>query len=169
MLYNVPHIKTNAAIKALLGEYATVLSQLTELVSDVSPSMLIKTVDLKTSDTDCISIQSVLTHIVQSGYTYVIEIRKWLGEEVEYKQKVDHQSITEYDAALDAMFLYNVQLFKDYPNINIEMFDAKGKIKTRWGQLYDVEQLFEHAIVHIMRHRRQVEKFLEIIESKISL
>ena len=27
------------------------------------------------------------------------------------------------------------------------------------GQSYDAEQLLEHAIVHILRHRRQIEKF----------
>ena len=25
---------------------------------------------------------------------------------------------------------------------------------------YDAEQLLEHAIVHILRHRRQIEKFM---------
>ena len=33
-------------------------------------------------------------------------------------------------------------------------------IKSRWSVIYDVEQLMEHAIVHILRHRRQIEKFL---------
>ena len=42
----------------------------------------------------------------------------------------------------------------------MEEFEADKKILVRWGQLYDVEQLFEHAIVHILRHRRQIERFL---------
>ena len=33
-------------------------------------------------------------------------------------------------------------------------------IQSGWGQVYDFEQLFEHAIVHVMRHRRQIERFL---------
>lgn len=33
------------------------------------------------------------------------------------------------------------------------------KIDTRWKVTYDFEQLLEHAIVHILRHRRQVENF----------
>jgi hypothetical protein len=33
-------------------------------------------------------------------------------------------------------------------------------IKSRWGVVYDVEGLLEHAIVHILRHRRQIEKFI---------
>ena len=34
-----------------------------------------------------------------------------------------------------------------------------NKMKVSWGQEYDLEQLLEHAIVHILRHRRQVERF----------
>jgi hypothetical protein len=34
------------------------------------------------------------------------------------------------------------------------------KVLVRWGQRYDIEQLFEHAIVHVLRHKRQIERFL---------
>jgi len=33
-------------------------------------------------------------------------------------------------------------------------------IHSRWGVTYDAEQLLEHAIVHVLRHRRQVEKLI---------
>ena len=62
------------------------------------------------------------------------------------------------------MFNYSEKLFQDYPNLNLEEKKANKKILMRWGQLYNVEQLFEHAIVHILRHRRQIERFL-IIQS----
>ena len=58
------------------------------------------------------------------------------------------------------MFNYAVQLFEDYPGLAVEELDNQQKIMVRWGQLYDVEQLMEHAIVHVLRHRRQVERFL---------
>jgi hypothetical protein len=35
------------------------------------------------------------------------------------------------------------------------------RINSRWGVQYDMEQMLEHAIVHILRHRRQIERFLE--------
>jgi len=44
---------------------------------------------------------------------------------------------------------------------------------VRWGPQYDLEQLLEHAVVHILRHRRQIEKFaakekifIQIIKNK---
>jgi hypothetical protein len=33
-------------------------------------------------------------------------------------------------------------------------------INSGWGVTYDAEQLLEHAIVHVLRHRRQIEKFI---------
>jgi uncharacterized damage-inducible protein DinB len=34
-------------------------------------------------------------------------------------------------------------------------------IHSLWGVKYDLEQLLEHAIVHVLRHRRQIEKLLQ--------
>lgn len=42
----------------------------------------------------------------------------------------------------------------------MEEFDQTKKINTKWGQQYDVEQMLEHAIVHILRHRRQIKNAL---------
>ena len=58
------------------------------------------------------------------------------------------------------MFAFNALLFDDYPNVKLEEYDTDKKMRVSWGQLYDVEQIFEHAIVHILRHRRQIERFL---------
>jgi hypothetical protein len=44
----------------------------------------------------------------------------------------------------------------------------KAEIKVTWGSVYDIEQIIEHAIVHILRHRRQVEKFAANKKLKIS-
>jgi len=152
--------RDNGAIGALLDEYERALSELIQVISDVSEEELTTIVDTKTKDPDCVSIQTILSHVVSSGYNYAIVIRKYLDEELEYSPKVKLISIGAYIEALNKMFAYNEQLFNDYPNIKLEQFDTEKKILVRWGQLYDVEQLFEHAIVHILRHRRQIERFL---------
>ena len=62
------------------------------------------------------------------------------------------------------MFNYNLLLFEDYPNLELCENDYTKKILVRWGQTYDVEQLLEHAIVHILRHRLQIELFKSQLE-----
>lgn len=151
--------RTNGAIGALLDEYEKSVKELKEVILELTTFELTKIVDEATKDKDCKSIQTILSHVVESGYTYVIEIRKSLGENVNYRSKDLLSSTNEYAVALDKMFAYNEKLFEEYPNIKLEEYDASKKFKVRWGQIYDVEQMYEHAIVHILRHRRQIERF----------
>jgi len=152
--------RDNGAIGALLDEYEKAYLELDVLISSVSPSQLIEIVDPHTEDQDCRSIQTILSHVIQAGYTYVVETRKSLGEQVDYYSPGLLNSIPEYQTALKRMFEYNLALFADHPNIQLEHYNPNEKFTVRWGQLYDVEQIMEHAIVHILRHRRQIERFL---------
>jgi len=152
--------RNSGAIGAILDEYEKAITELQSLLNKVSNKDLITIVDVKTEDSDCKSIQTVLTHIVRSGYCYIIEIRKSLGEQIDFVEKRTLNSIEEYQNELKKMFKYNEKLFEDYPNLRLEETNLKKKILVKWGQQYDVEQLLEHAIVHILRHRRQIERFL---------
>lgn len=156
----IKHYRNQGAVGALLDEYERSLNDLIRIIKPISKSDLIKIRDKKTKDRDCISIQTILSHIIQSGYTYVIETKKWMGEDIEYKGIVLYNDVDEYIHAIKTMFNYNENLFKDYPKLVMTENENHKKIHVRWGQDYDVEQLFEHAIVHILRHRRQIERYL---------
>jgi len=152
--------RDQGAIGALLDEYEKALQELKTLISDLSPKQLSTIVDSETNDDDCRSIQTILTHVVSAGYAYVIMIRNHQGENLKFKDKVLLDSCQEYVVTLDKMFDYTCDLFGAYPDITLEEYNNEAKILTRWGQRYDVDQLMEHAIVHILRHRRQIERFL---------
>ncbi len=152
--------RENGAIGALLDEYERSIHELKSLLMTISDTDLATIVDNETNDEDCRSIQSIMAHVIRAGYVYVIVVRKHLGENLAYPERIHLGSGAAFCAALDEMFRYNVQLFSDYPNLEIEEYDNTKKIVVSWGQSYDVEQLFEHAIVHILRHRRQIERFL---------
>ncbi len=49
-------------------------------------------------------------------------------------------------------------MFNGIQDPELRQLDNSLKIKTGWGQLYDIEQMMEHAIVHILRHKKQIEK-----------
>ncbi|AUP81600.1 hypothetical protein C1H87_11295 [Flavivirga eckloniae] len=86
-------------------------------------------------------------------------MRKSLGEQIDFVERRTLNTVEQYKMELKNMFNYNELFFKDYPNVNLEENDSEKKILVKWGQVYDIEQLFEHAIVHILRHRRQIERF----------
>ena len=151
--------RINGAVGAILDEYERAIEELQQTIESISEEELIIKVDLETKDEDCTSIQSILTHVISSGYNYAILVRKHFKEELDYQPKMTYKTVAEYNIELSKMFEYNVALFASYPNL----FDESNKderIESRWGQIYDAEQLFEHAIVHVLRHRGQIEIFL---------
>ncbi len=158
--------RDNGAIGAILDEYEKAILELQTLIATINPSELTTIVDTETTDLDCQSIQTVLSHVVHSGYGYAIYIRKSKGENIDFPDKVLLPTIKAYQTAINTMFKANEQLFVDYPNLKIEEHDNAKKMLTNWGQRFDAEQILEHAIVHILRHRRQIERFLLKLRGK---
>jgi len=152
--------RNNGAVGALLDEYERAIDELVSVLDQVRTEQLTAIADPLTEDPDCKSIQTILSHVIRSGHGYAVAIRKSLGEEIEYSEGAVLGSVSAYQDGLRKMFAFNEALFVDYPNLPLEEFDNQKKILVRWGQLYDPEQLMEHAIVHVLRHRRQIERFL---------
>lgn len=152
--------RDNGAIGALLDEYEKAIIELQELIANISKDDLIAIVDPNSDDPDCRSIQTILTHVIGSGYGYAVMTRNHLGESIPRAKRSHLDSAQEYVEELSAMFRFNEQLFDDYPKLELSEHDPEKKILTPWKQRFDVDQMFEHAIVHILRHRRQIERFL---------
>jgi len=95
---------------------------------------------------------------VNSGYYYSICINNIKGSFLSRPDKVYHLSIESYLKDLDDVFAFTIGVFKNINDNELEEFDDSLKMKTSWGQRYDIEQLMEHAIVHVLRHKRQLER-----------
>lgn len=152
--------RDNGAIGALLDEYEKAIHELIELIKPISLSEYETIVDTVTKDDDTRSIQTIMRHVVRAGYYYCVATRNHLGESAQMPTIPIYSNIADTIHALTDMFEYNLQMFEHVKNNQIESFADSEKIKVRWGQSYDIEQLYEHAIVHILRHRRQIERFL---------
>lgn len=153
-LYNVQ----NPAARALLDEYSRAITDLKTIIKDITNQQLTDIFDAETKDPDCRSVQTILSHVVSAGCNYAIAIERHEGENVAFVQTKKLKTANAYAAALDEMLAYNVAVFEKHPNIKIEEQDNDKKILTRWGQRYDIDQLSEHAICHVLRHRRQIER-----------
>lgn len=154
------------AIGALLDEYERSITDLQNVIKDISDSELIQIVDSKTTDSSCKSIQTVLSHVVCSAYAYAIYILKFKKEEVLFRDEIFHFTISDYYNHLNDSFLFTVDTFQDIKDNQLEESDNDKKLSTSWGQIYDIEQIMEHAIVHVLRHRRQIERFKIILRNQ---
>lgn len=152
-------MQKNRMLLAMMAEYSRVTDDVFSILREMDQEEFIRIRDTKTSDPDCKSIQTVCFHIIQSGYTYANYWQKMTGSDewLEYDTPCD----TPETAILEIynMLGYSEQALQAaYQLKNAEI--SKLNITSRWGTVYDYEQLFEHAIVHILRHRRQIENFL---------
>ncbi|WP_167437813.1 DinB family protein [Pedobacter miscanthi] len=148
------------AIAALLDEYKKAVDELIAVIEPISQQQLLRTIEPKSANTDCISIQTILTHVTASMFSYAVYIENSIGIESVRPERLQFDQVTPYISRLKEAFIYNEDLFIKNPHITMEEFDQSKKINTKWGQQYDVEQILEHAIVHILRHRRQIKNAL---------
>jgi len=148
------------AIAALMDEYKKAVDELIMVIEPISQQQLLKTIEPVSSNTDCISIQTILTHVTASMFSYAVYIENSLGLEILRPERIQFDEVALYISRLRKALKYNEDFFTKNPNITMEELDQSKKINTRWGQQYDVEQMLEHAIVHVLRHRRQIKNAL---------
>jgi len=156
----MPDQKLTGAKAALLAEYKKAIDELIVVISPITTEQLLKTIEPKSANPDCTSIQTILTHVTAAVFSYAVYIENASGLKTERPERLSFTEISPYISQLNAGFVYNENLFVQQPGITLEEFNSNKKIHTRWGQEYDVEQMLEHAIVHVLRHRRQIEHAL---------
>lgn len=159
--------KKQNAVSAFLDEYKKAINDLQNIIADVNEMELIKIADTITPNPECRSIQTVLTHVVSSGYSYCVYIQNHRNINSKRPEQKLRLSIIEYSNDLDSVLEFTNQTFSTIYDDELEEFDNSGKIATKWGQFYDIEQMMEHAIVHVLRHRRQIVNFKKIIRGSL--
>jgi uncharacterized damage-inducible protein DinB len=141
-----------------MDEYERAASELTRLVEQIPDDDFLRVVDSQTKDEDCRSVQTIMSHVVRAGYGYADYIREQLSiasTRPQPKLLSRQESLEQLEAAIR----YTIETLEGRWEISAEEISSII-IKSRWGAVYDAEGLLEHAIVHILRHRRQIEKFI---------
>ena len=151
------------AIGALMDEYERVSLELRNLLSTISQEEFIKIYDPLTTDEDCRSIQSVMKHVVRAGYGYADQICVFLKKPV-INNDYHVYNVVHAIEGLEKVINFTADIVGDRLKMTEKEILATRQ-ETRWG-LYDIEMMFEHAIVHILRHRRQIEKWLYSVSKR---
>lgn len=109
------------------------------------------------------SREKLVGHVMMAARGYLTRIGEWLG-----------RPVTDVDTSQDAgeistrapQFLDSVLAAyrSNLAAVTTEELEPQSH-RTRWGELMSVEMLLEHAVVHPMRHRIQLERILAGSES----
>ncbi|MGI8670015.1 MAG: DinB family protein [Aridibacter sp.] len=149
--------RPNAA-GSIIDEYERAFFEIKSILQNISEEDYTRISDAETKNEDCRSIETMMNHVVRSGYFYANYIRESLSMKIQPvgEMKISHAEICN---EIDKMLAYTLEIFEGRWK---EMDEQLGKvfINSRWGITYNIDQMLEHAIVHVLRHRRQIEKFL---------
>ncbi len=156
----MPDISTyrKGAVGAMFDEYERAALELKRIVASIPENTYEQIMDEDTDDENCRSIQTILSHVVSSGYSYADYVRNQFSIPSARPEK---RLLSQQEALnqLAVMLNYTIETLENRWGMSEQQI-TETVIHSRWGVTYDMEQLLEHAIVHILRHRRQVEKFL---------
>lgn len=148
------------AIGAILDEYERALNDLISLLHKIPESDYLRILDKETTDPDCHSVQTIIKHVIRSGYGYPNYIRPFFQLEI-VQPEVGNLSKADAVRMLGEMFAYNEATFTDRYMMSESEMEAI-EFTTRWGPRHTLESMMEHATVHVLRHRRQIEKLLGV-------
>lgn len=150
----------NRMIIALMEEYRKAAQELDDILVDISKEEFIVIKDPNTKDKDCVSMQSIMYHVIRSGYSYANYVSSFTSDRYR-KPELFIDNPQKAIAELEQMLEYTEQSMIDlWPMSNNEI--DTYSIMTKWEVEYNFEQMMEHAIVHILRHRRQIENFMNL-------
>ncbi len=150
------------ALGAITDIYQKAVDEYVDVLKHTSQKEFITMVDKDTEDEDCRSIQTITRHIIRSGYGYVGYILKALNIPFEIPNANEMKLETTEEAIREIynMLYFNITNLYDLNRELIENNLGKIKFMTRWNEEYNFEQILEHAVMHILRHKRQINKFL---------
>lgn len=153
----MPRNFRKGGLGALQDEYERAATDLFSLLESMNDQEYVK--EHSEESEELRSIQKIMFHVVGSAYGYANKIRKTIGVSVTVERPKEVMDRKRVIAALHEALNYSVDTFEGKWLMTDEELDSM-KMKTPWNVEYSLEQMMEHAIVHILRHRRQIERLL---------
>ena len=145
-------------VGAMMDEYERAAADLAEVLGRIGDEEFERLRDRETEDEDCRSIQTIMRHVVRAGYGYATNIRNAFGDRAE-RPAIPLATRPEVLEQMHAMLAHTASVLEGKWELSNQEITAV-RMNTAWGVTYDLEQMLEHAIVHVLRHRRQIERFL---------
>ena len=105
------------------------------------------------------SRETLAAHAIRAARSYLTRIGEWVGRPVTNGD--DSQDPHEIAARITELADNVLAAYRRYLSEVSDQELEPQVHRTRWGELYSVEMLLEHAVVHPMRHRIQLERILE--------
>lgn len=114
-------------------------------------------------DPDYESMEALLLHVFRSARHYL----QWIADKLSWNDPILPLLPSENLVQSTANEFIN-GLNEAYQETLSELSeeDAERVFKSKWGVEFSIESMLEHAVVHPMRHRLQIEEWIETATGK---
>jgi len=109
-------------------------------------------------DEDYENIDRLGTHVLKGARGYLVRITGWLGRPAADLDMAD--DVEDLTARADEFAESLLDAYKRHLSSATDEEMSAWVHKTRQGNSISIEMLLEHAVVHPMRHRVQLERIL---------
>jgi hypothetical protein len=143
---------------ALMDEYARAAEDFCRVIETVPGESFLR--EVPSEDPDTASLRAVCRHAVAAAHRYADYIRQARGVPFIDRFELPPERIESPAAVrpgLVEMLHYTETSLAGWYEDPAPA--EKVTFTVRWGPVYDPEMILEHAIVHLLRHRRQVERW----------
>ncbi len=143
---------------AIMDEYSRAAEDFCRMLESLPSESLDWT--QASNDPDTVSIRAMCAHVVNAARGYANYVRQARGLP-KSEERIDAKGIraaTEVRAGLADALRYTEGALDGLYDVDEPTY-AAIQFKVRWGPVYDPEMILEHAIVHLLRHRRQLERW----------
>ena len=143
---------------ALMDEYARAGEDFCRVVEEFDAARFQSVRASNTPETS--SPHAVCVHVCGAAHRYAHYIRKARGVDFIDRYELDPSSLispSDVRGLLAEAILLMEETVEPLPSTDagIQAFS----FVVRWGPTYDPEMLLEHAVCHLLRHRRQLERW----------
>jgi uncharacterized damage-inducible protein DinB len=104
------------------------------------------------------SAEHLIAHVQGAARSYMMWIRQVLESPVTDMELV--RDVAVIVPRLDAYMEETLDGWRRHLAMVTDEQLQDRQYKSRWGEMFDIEQMLEHAVVHPMRHRAQLERLL---------
>ncbi len=110
-------------------------------------------------DPDYESAERLVTHVQGAARGYLVWIGESLGAPFPGVERIRDPEVIV--PQLDAFLEETLALWSTHLAGIVDAQIAPQAYETRWGDRFTIDQMLEHAVVHPMRHRIQLERILK--------
>jgi hypothetical protein len=144
---------------ALMDEYARAAEDFCRVVESFDRARF--DAERPSSNPATVSPRAICLHVAGATHRYAHYIRKARGLDFVERYEADPARLHAPDE-VRALLAEGIRLTEDTVNPLLNATDEDIQALSffvRWGPRYDPEMILEHAVCHVLRHRRQLERW----------